>query len=69
MSSSSAGTSFQFFIGRGKILTDFLGGGQNMKRKKNCAQKHKKITAFQIQGGANTPCLPTNDVSAVRYNK
>jgi len=33
----------------GQILTDFLGGGHNMK-KKLCA-KTQKVTIFQIQGG------------------
>jgi len=45
-----------FFSRRGKILTDFLGGGgQNMK-KKSCMKKHQKITIFTNQGGgANAP--------------
>jgi len=52
-----AGTSFQFFPGGGKILTELLGGGgQNMKNK-NCAQR-QKITVFQNQGGANAPPSP-----------
>jgi len=41
--------------GGGKILTEFLGGGQNVKKLKSCRQKHKKFTIFQIQGGGNAP--------------
>jgi len=54
-----AGTSFQFFPGAGGISTDFLGGGQNVKKLKFWKQKHKKITIFQIQeGGANATPVP-----------
>jgi len=50
--SRTQGRHFSFFDG-GKILTDFLRGGQIWKK---CVQKHKKIAIFQIQGGEK--CLP-----------
>jgi len=60
--SMAAGTSFHFSPGGGEILTDFLGGGQNMTKRKCCVQKHNKITFFQNQGGAHTLPPPQNDV-------
>jgi len=57
MRGQTAGTSFQFFPGGGKILTDFL-GGQNMKKTKKFRQKHKIVTIFQNQKGANAPPRP-----------
>jgi len=58
-----SGTSFQFFPGGGNILTEFLGGGQNMKNTKFCRQKHKKVTIFQNQG-RQMASPPPNDVPA-----
>jgi len=48
----------------GKILTDFLGGGQNMKKQNLCAKTEKSIF-FEIRG--QIPLLPhLNDVPACR---
>jgi len=50
-----------FSIG-GKILTDFLGGAKYEKTT-FCAEKHKKVTIFKIQGGQIHPLSPPpNDV-------
>jgi len=52
------GRHFSFFQG-GKNLTDFLGGGQNMKNTQICRQNHQKVTIFQNQaGGTNAPPAP-----------
>jgi len=51
----SQGRHLSFFQGGGTILTDFLGGGQNMKQKKCCVQKHKKSQFFKIRGGKYPP--------------
>jgi len=56
---ATQGRHFSLFSGVGKTLTDFLGGGQNMKNTTFCRQKHQKVTIFQNQGG-NAP--PANDV-------
>jgi len=58
MSSSSAGTSFQFFIGRGKILTDFLGGGAKYEKKKKLCAKTQKNHYFSNSGGGKYPLPP-----------
>jgi len=52
-----SGTSFQFFLEGegGKILTVFLGGGQNMKKKPLCMQKHKKSLLFKFRGATPHP--------------
>jgi len=47
---------FIFFQGRG-ILTDLLGGGQNMKKNKIVC-KNTKNPYFLKPGGANAPPLP-----------
>jgi len=59
-----AGTSFQFFPGAGKILADFLGGGNMKKNKILCAKTQKKLF-FKISGHMPpSALLPTNDVPA-----
>jgi len=46
----------------GTILTDFLGGGgQNRKKQKKCA-KTQKFTIFGIQGAKGRHLAPPNDV-------
>jgi len=44
-----------FSRGRGQNFDRLLRGGQNRKNTTFCWQKHKKVTIFQNQGGANAP--------------
>jgi len=37
-------------------------GGSKYERKKNCAQKHKKLLFFKFRRGANASPAPQNDV-------
>jgi len=61
---NTAGTSFQFFLRGGKILTDYLGG--NMKKTKFCVQKHRKLLFFKFRGGKHLLPPPPSDAPAVR---
>jgi len=64
-----SGTSFQFFPGGGKILTDFVegGGGQNRKRTQFCSQNTKNHYFFNSGRGKMPPLPPPpNDVPGYR---
>jgi len=58
-----------FLPGGGKILTDFLGGG-NMKKTNCVCKKTQKNTIFQNQGKQMpTPLPPPNDVPAWSHSQ
>jgi len=54
-----------FSRGGGKIWTDFLGGGQNMKTTTFCVQKHKKSLYFKIRG--EMPPLPPPQMTSLEF--
>jgi len=61
-----AGTSFQFFPGGGKNLTNFLGGAK-YEEKKLCIQKHKNHYFSKSGEGQIPPPPPPNDVPGCLY--